>query len=62
MKTNSVTYTIRIKLGDYQFEELSATVEQDIENEVSGDELMSEARRICVQNSTPKKKAQEKNG
>ena len=60
MKTTSVTYEIRLTLGQYQHETLSATVEAEIGENVEGSELMREARKVCNANSTKELKKKEK--
>lgn len=52
MIVSKVTYLLRKNLGDYQHEELSAEVTADIEKPESGEDMMREARRVCVQNTT----------
>jgi hypothetical protein len=60
MKCNSVKYTLRISqgLGDgkYDYEVLEAELQQTDDTD-TGDMLMTEARRICIGNSTAAIKA-----
>lgn len=52
MKVTQCTYTCRLTLGQYQHEELSATVEPELGEVINGNDLMREARKICLSNST----------
>jgi hypothetical protein len=52
MKATSVTYEIRLTLGQYQHEQLSCTVEAETGKEEDPDKMMQEARRVCIANST----------
>lgn len=61
MRIEHVTYTVKLTLGQYENEELSVTISQGVDGDSSGDEMITEARRICIQNSTHmKKKAMKK--
>lgn len=54
-------YTIRKTLGQYEHEELSLTITQDNENPVTGEELLAEARRACVSQTTEAKRRAKSN-
>jgi len=58
-KTTSVTFTLRVTLGAYQHEELTATVEPLPDEFIDGADLMREARRVCLSNTTARLKKQE---
>lgn len=54
MPITEVSYTIRLTLGDYQHEELSAkyTLDPTTELGVTADKMMSEARKVCLEKTT----------
>lgn len=60
MKVTQVTYSMRVSLGQYQHEELSCTVEASQDEVKTGDEMMNEARKVCVDNTTESRKARAK--
>lgn len=57
MKCTLVRFELKKNLGQYESETLTAEVSADLEEDKTGDQLMGEARRICVQNSTAYLKA-----
>lgn len=52
MKITSVTYEIKRTLAQYEHEMLSVTVTQSVDEDKTGDEMMSEARRVAVSHTT----------
>ena len=48
MYVNKVCYEIRKRLGEYEHENLSVEVVQDALEQTTGDEMMKEAKRICL--------------
>ena len=52
-KVNSVKYTLRRNLGNYEHEELTVELGNDEESAISVDELLQAARVACITNSTP---------
>lgn len=57
MKVAEVRATIRKNLGNYEHEEFTAVIVSDEDSEDTADEMMAEARRICVQHTTAYLKA-----
>ena len=56
MIVSEVTYTVRRNLGNYQHEELSATVVHDADDPKPGQDMMAEARIVCVISTSEKRK------
>lgn len=52
MRITKVSYSIRKSLGQYEHEEMTAEVCPELDEDVSGEELMKEARAVCVSNLT----------
>lgn len=52
MKCTSATYTVRKTLAQYEHEELTATMVAEEGEEISGEAMLAEARKVCVSNST----------
>lgn len=60
MYVSEVRYSLRLTLGDYQHEELEAKVLNDPDDLATGDEMMKEARRVVVSQTTRKLKEQKR--
>lgn len=52
---NRVVFNMRRKIGEYEHEDLTCDLAPDGE-ETTANELMAEARRVCIENSTEYKK------
>ncbi len=50
MKVTEVKATLHLVLGQYQWQELTATVTKEIDGTETGDEMMQEAIRVCLAN------------
>jgi len=59
MIVKSATYLIRLNLGNYQHEELSVTLEQEIDEQSTPEKLLERAR-LAVQSQTASKRKKEK--
>lgn len=51
-KTNEVRYSARLTLGQYEHEELYCSLSPELDEPVDALELMKEARKISLSNST----------